>query len=95
MPEIDLETDRTNSTTKGRKEAISKKVESAETWLRGEMDHDCPGGKGVKLQKRVREKEAPRGMHKENTPPEPLACEMRGVDFYEFLQPAGFASLDF
>lgn len=31
-PENDLKTDRANSTTKGREEASSMKVESAETW---------------------------------------------------------------
>lgn len=42
-PKIDLKTDRTNSTTNEREETTLKKVVSAETWFRGEMDPGCCG----------------------------------------------------
>ena len=35
-----------------------------------------------------REREAHRGLHKENTSPKPLAGKMSGADFRDFLQPA-------
>lgn len=35
------------------------------------------------------EREAHRGMYKENTFPKPLAEKMRGGDFYDFLLPVG------
>lgn len=37
----------------------------------------------------IREREAYRGTHRENTSPKPLARKTRGGDFCEFLQPAG------
>ena len=45
--ESDPKTDRTNSTTKGREEAVSKKVGSMEMWLRGETHHRCCRGEGA------------------------------------------------
>ena len=44
-PEINLKTDRTNSTTKGREETTLKKVGSVEMWAGGETDFGgCGGG---------------------------------------------------
>lgn len=48
-PEINLKTDRTNPTTKGRK-ATLKKVESAEKWFGGEVDPGSYGGEGVMVE---------------------------------------------
>lgn len=45
-PELDLKTGRTTSTTKGREEAISKKVESIERQFERQMDHGHCSGKG-------------------------------------------------
>ena len=39
--ESDPKTDRTNSTTKGKEEAILKKAGSAEKWFGRETVHDC------------------------------------------------------
>ena len=47
ISEINLKTDRTNSTTKGKEEATLKKVRSAETEFRGESDHSCCGREGA------------------------------------------------
>lgn len=46
-PENDLKTGRAHYTTKGRKEATSKKVKSAEMWLGSEMDHDHGSGENA------------------------------------------------
>lgn len=45
--------------------------------------------------RRVRDRGAHRRMYKENISPEPLAREMRGADFQEFLQPASFEDWNF
>ena len=45
--EINLKTGRRSSTTKGREEAISKKVGSAEMWFRRETDPGFCGEEGA------------------------------------------------
>lgn len=52
MPDISLNTDRTHSTTKGREEAILRRVGSAETWFRGETDHRFCRGEAAKVTKK-------------------------------------------
>jgi len=55
--EIDLKTDRTNSTTREREEATLKKVGSVEMWFRGEMNCGCCGGERAMITKGERERE--------------------------------------
>ena len=50
-------TNRTNSTIKEREEAMLKKVGSAETWFRGEMDPGCCGEEAMVSEKGKRENE--------------------------------------
>ena len=60
--------DRTNFTTRGREEATSRKVESAEMWFRGEMYHGCYRGEGVLVtEKDEREREECIGIHTKRT----------------------------
>lgn len=63
-PQIDLKTDRRNSTTKESEEVTLKKVGSVETWFRwfrGEMDHGCCAREGtVVMEKGQRDKERKR-----------------------------------
>ena len=80
-----MKTYRTNSTTKGREEATLKKIGSVETLFRGETDHRCCGGEKPWSQKKVRERRAYRGMHK-NISSKSLTVKIRGDDFCEFLQ---------
>lgn len=43
--EVDLRTDRTRCTTRGREETILRKVEGEETWFGGEMDQGTAEGR--------------------------------------------------
>ena len=54
-PEVDLKTDRTNSTTKGREEATSKNVGSALTCFRRKMYPGCCRGQGAMVTEGKRE----------------------------------------
>ena len=79
-----MKTDRTNSSTKGKEEDPPKKVGSVETWSWGEMDCGCCGREVVVVI--VKGKRGQHmGKHKENFSSNPLAWEMRGAQFCEFL----------
>ena len=45
--------------------------------------------RGEKKRQTDRHREMHKGSHKENTSPKTMTGKMRGVDFHEFLQPAG------
>lgn len=62
--------------------------------LGAETDGRCCQGKGA-VGAEKGEIGIRRGMHKGNISPKPLAEKMRGVDFYEFLQPMGLRDLSF
>lgn len=64
MQEIDLRTDGTNWTTRGREEATWSKVGSAETWFGGVTDCGCCGGKKPWSWRKVRESGAYRSTHR-------------------------------
>ena len=44
--EINLRTDRTNSTTRGREEATLREVRNVDIWSGRERDLECYGGEG-------------------------------------------------
>ena len=62
-PEISLKTGRTNSTTKGREQATSKKVGSVAAWLRRQVDHGCYGGEGAAVVEKGQETDQLTGQH--------------------------------
>ena len=84
-PEIDLKTDRTNSTTKGREEATVKKGGSAEMQFNGETDPGYCVREGATVTEKGK-RGAHRGTHKKNITPKLLAWNMRVAEFHEFLQ---------
>ena len=66
-----MKTSRTNSTTKGRKEATSKKKGSAEMWFGQEMDYDHCDGEGARVVKKGKRQRqtSHRGVHGEKESP--------------------------
>lgn len=46
-PDIDLKTERTNSTAKGREEDTLEKLGNEELWFGRETDHGCLGREGA------------------------------------------------
>lgn len=81
LPQIDLKTDRTNPTNKGREEATPKKVGSAVIWFREKWITGATEGGEPWSQRKVREQGAQRGTHKENFSPKPLTWKTQGLTF--------------
>ena len=65
-----------------------------ETWFGGERDGGCCRGEATLVAEKGK-RGAPRGMHKENISPKPLAGKMRGADLGEFLKQVGLQDWSF
>lgn len=63
------------------------KVGGAEMWFGGETDQGCCEMERALIMEREKQREAPRGLHKENSSLK--YGKTRGADFYKFLQPLG------
>ena len=85
--EIDLKTDRTNSTTKGREEATLRKRGNAEMWLGEKWIMGAMEWGAVVAEKSKREECT--GDCPKNVSPKPLAWKRRWAEFCKFLQPLG------
>lgn len=88
IQEIDLRTDRINCTTRGRDEAMLRKVRNVETCFGGEMDCWGHGEERLLVTGKDEREWSAQGYAQSRHFPKAITWEMRGADSYEFLQPA-------
>ena len=91
--EINLKADRTNSTTKGKEEATSKKVVKKEIWFMGDRDCGFYGGDGAMvMQIDGQEREEHTVECTRRTLPQSNWLGKQVAEFPEVLQPVGLKS---
>lgn len=97
--ETDLRTERTNCTTRGKKESTSWKVESVEMWLQGRKElRVLWRGEVLTTERRERKKErkrhktAHKGIAQEKNFSKTIDWGKERADYHKFLQAAGWKS---